>query len=584
MIKRLAKCIKGYTTSTVLTPIFMLGEVIFELLIPFLMSSKILDYLDGVQKLKYELDFSHLILWGLVLIACGLCSFAFGTLAGITSAKAASGFGANLRRDLYYSVQNFSFTNIDKYQTSSLVTRLTTDVTNVQNSFMMIIRIAVRSPLMLIFSIFFAMQLYPQVGWIYLAVVPVLVGGLGIIAAIAMPMFTRIFKKYDALNESVQENIKGMRVVKSYVREDYEKQKFEVSSENVRKLFTKAEKVLAFNNPIMMLCVYATMLTVVIICSIAGINGDLTIVSKLQSLIAYAISVLISLMMFSMIFVMITFSVASAKRICEVLNEQSDIVNPENPIYEVKNGDISFKDVNFKYNKNAKANALFGVNLEIKSGETVGVIGGTGSSKSTLISLISRLYDVTDGEVKVGGINVKEYDLDTLRNNVSVVLQKNLLFSGTIAENIRWGDLKASDEDVERVCKLAQADEFIQSFPDKYNTHIEQGGTNVSGGQKQRLCIARALLKKPKVLILDDSTSAVDTRTDSLIRAAFKNEIPDTTKIIIAQRIASIQDADKIVVMDNGTINAIGTHDELLKNNEIYQEVYYTQNKIKEDK
>ncbi len=609
MIGKLASCIRQYKKATVLTPIFMVGEVIFELVVPLLMSKTVLEYLTELSSPTAETwslvmfnkkivelstaapDFGYLALCGLVLVLCGVMSFAFGTLSGIFCAKASAGFAGNLRHDLYYSVQNYSFSNIDKFSTSSLVTRLTTDVTNVQNAFMTIIRMGVRAPLMMICSFTFSLSAFATIGkaqldsmtTVYLIVVPVLLVGLGVLMAIAMPMFNRIFKRYDALNESVQENIKGMRVVKAYVREDFEKQKFGKASEQVRKDFTKAEKILAFNNPLMMSAMYATQIAIFVICGRFGIiHGNSEIVSKLQMLVSYSMSALMSFMMLSMVFVMITFAFASAKRICEVLDEKSDIVNPENPIMTVKDGSIDFDNVSFKYSKKAEEYALSDIDLHIAPGETIGVIGGTGSSKTSLINLIPRLYDATCGEVKVGGVNVKDYDLKTLRDNVAVVLQKNLLFSGTIAENIRWGDKNASDEEVERVCKLAQADEFIRSFPDGYNSRIEQGGTNVSGGQKQRLCIARALLKKPAILILDDSTSAVDTHTDALIRKAFAEEIPDTTKIIIAQRVASVQDADKIIVMDGGRINGMGTHEELLAANEIYREVYRTQNRAHE--
>lgn len=609
MIGKLASCIRQYKTATILTPIFMVGEVIFELVVPLLMSKTVLEYLTELSSPTAETwslvmfnkkivelstaapDFGYLALCGLVLVLCGVMSFAFGTLSGIFCAKASAGFAGNLRHDLYYSVQNYSFSNIDKFSTSSLVTRLTTDVTNVQNAFMTIIRMGVRAPLMMICSFTFSLSAFATIGkaqldsmtTVYLIVVPVLLVGLGVLMAIAMPMFNRIFKRYDALNESVQENIKGMRVVKAYVREDFEKQKFGKASEQVRKDFTKAEKILAFNNPLMMSAMYATQIAIFVICGRFGIiHGNSEIVSKLQMLVSYSMSALMSFMMLSMVFVMITFAFASAKRICEVLDEKSDIVNPENPIMTVKDGSIDFDNVSFKYSKKAEEYALSDIDLHIAPGETIGVIGGTGSSKTSLINLIPRLYDATCGEVKVGGVNVKDYDLKTLRDNVAVVLQKNLLFSGTIAENIRWGDKNASDEEVERVCKLAQADEFIRSFPDGYNSRIEQGGTNVSGGQKQRLCIARALLKKPAILILDDSTSAVDTHTDALIRKAFAEEIPDTTKIIIAQRVASVQDADKIIVMDGGRINGMGTHEELLAANEIYREVYRTQNRAHE--
>lgn len=609
MIGKLASCIRQYKKATILTPVFMVGEVIFELVVPLLMSKTVLEYLTELSSPTAETwslvmfntkivelstaapDFGYLALCGLVLVLCGVMSFAFGTLSGIFCAKASAGFAGNLRHDLYYSVQNYSFSNIDKFSTSSLVTRLTTDVTNVQNAFMTIIRMGVRAPLMMICSFTFSLSAFATIGkaqldsmtTVYLIVVPVLLVGLGSLMAIAMPMFNKIFKRYDALNESVQENIKGMRVVKAYVREDFEKQKFGKASEQVRKDFTKAEKILAFNNPLMMSAMYATQIAIFVICGRFGIiHGNSEIVSKLQMLVSYSMSALMSFMMLSMVFVMITFAFASAKRICEVLDEKSDIVNPENPIMTVKDGSIDFDNVSFKYSKKAEEYALSDIDLHIAPGETIGVIGGTGSSKTSLINLIPRLYDATCGEVKVGGVNVKDYDIKTLRDNVAVVLQKNLLFSGTIAENIRWGDKNASDEEVERVCKLAQADEFIRSFPDGYNSRIEQGGTNVSGGQKQRLCIARALLKKPAILILDDSTSAVDTHTDALIRKAFAEEIPDTTKIIIAQRVASVQDADKIIVMDGGRINGMGTHEELLATNEIYREVYQTQNRAHE--
>lgn len=612
IVGKLLQSVREYKKASVLTPIFMVGEVIFELVVPMLMSTMILDYLTvlsqsaDIRPETWSLvlldktwitlstsapDMGYLVVCGLILVLCGCMSFAFGTLSGIFSARASAGFGGNLRKDLYYSVQSFSFSNIDKFSTSSLVTRLTTDVTNVQNAFMMVIRMGVRAPLMMIVSFFFSISAFATLGqeqvnsitWVYVIVVLLLIAGLGTIMYVALPMFNRLFKKYDNLNESVQENVKGMRVVKAYVREDYEKQKFGKASDELRKDFTKAERILAFNNPIMMLAMYTVQISVFIICGKFGIWGNNpTVVSKLQMLVSYSMSALMSFMGLSMIFVMITMSIASAKRICEVLNEKSDIVNPENPVLEVKDGSIDFENVSFKYNKDAEKHALSNINLHIKSGETVGIIGSTGSSKTSLINLISRLYDATEGCVKVGGVDVRQYDLDTLRNKVSVVLQKNLLFSGTIAENLRWGDENATDEEVVNACKIAQADEFIQSFPDKYLTHIEQGGTNVSGGQKQRLCIARALLKKPKIIIFDDSTSAVDTKTDALIRSGLANDIPDTTKIIIAQRIASVQDADKIIVMDNGEINGMGTHEQLLADNAIYREVYTTQNRADE--
>lgn len=608
MIKRLLKCVKGYKKETLLTPLFMVGEVVFELIVPMLMSKCILDYLTAlsgtVSTSKWTLtifgwniitlsttapDMLYLCITGLILVLCGCASFAFGTLSGIYCAKASAGFGGNLRRDLFYNVQSFSFGNIDKFSTSSLVTRLTTDVTNVQHAFMMIIRTGVRAPLMMIFSFAFSLSAFSEIGKaqfnemsvVYGVIIPFLIIGLFVIMRVAMPMFQRIFKKYDALNESIQENVKGMRVVKAYVREDYEKDKFGEASDNVRKDFTKAEKIMAFSGPAMMLSMYACQFAVFLICGRFGIiGGNPEIVSKLQMLVSYSVSALMSFMMLSVIFVMITMSLASMKRIYEVLVEKSDIVNPENAVTEVKDGSIDFENVFFKYSENAPRYALSEINLHINSGETIGIIGGTGSSKTTLINLISRLYDVVEGSVKVGGKDVREYDLDVLRNQVAVVLQKNLLFSGTIKENLRWGNADATDEEIKRVCSLAAADEFIESFPDKYDTHIEQGGTNVSGGQKQRLCIARALLKKPKILILDDSTSAVDMKTDALIRKAMRTEIPDTTKIIIAQRVASVEDADKIIVLNDGKVDAFGTHEELLKSNAIYQEVYKTQNRV----
>lgn len=609
VVGKLASSIRQYKKQTILTPLFMVGEVIFELIVPLLMSKMVLEYLTElseptgdtwslvmfntkiVELSTVSPDFGYLVICGLILILCGVMSFLFGSLSGIFCARASAGFAGNLRHDLYYSVQNFSFSNIDKFSSSSLVTRLTTDVTNVQNAFMTIIRMGVRAPLMMICSFTFSLGTFKTIGQaqlnsmtvVYLIVVPVLLVGLGSLMAIAMPMFNRIFKRYDALNESVQENVKGMRVVKAYVREDFEKEKFGKASERVKKDFTKAEIILAFNNPLMMIAMYATQIAVFFICGRFGIiEGNSEIISKLQMLVSYSMSALMSFMMLSMVFVMITLAYASAKRICEVLDEKSDIVNPENPITEVKDGSVDFDGVSFKYSKKAEEYALSDIDLHIAPGETVGIIGSTGSSKTSLVNLIPRLYDATRGTVKVGGVNVKEYDLKTLRDSVAVVLQKNLLFSGTIAENIRWGNKDASDEEVERVCKLAQADDFIRSFPEGYNSRIEQGGTNVSGGQKQRLCIARALIKKPAILILDDSTSAVDTHTDALIRKAFAEEIPDTTKIIIAQRVASVQDADKIIVMDGGKINGMGSHEELLATNAIYQEVYKTQNRVNE--
>lgn len=574
MLKKLAGCIREYKLPTILTPVFMIGEVAMECLIPFLIS-KLLEQIENGADLK------NIATYGLLMVLMAVLSLMFGALAGMTCAKASCGFAKNLRHDMFNNVLNFSFENIDKFSTSSLVTRLTTDVTNVQQAFMMIIRTAVRSPLMMIFSCIMAFTMGGKVAFVFTLTMPILIFGLIIIAKKAMPIFKRVFKKYDTLNASVQENVKGMRVVKSFVREEFEKKKFNRASGEVALDFTRAERILALNNPIMQLCLYTNMVLILLIGSrlIISSNQSLLLVTELSALITYGFQILMSLQMLSMIFVMITMSAESARRICEVIDEKSTLSNPENPVFEVKDGSIQFKDVSFKYSKNAKRMALENINLTINSGETVGVIGGTGSSKSTLVQLISRLYDTTDGSVFVGGRDVKEYDLDTLRNAVAVVLQKNVLFSGTIKENLRWGNENATDEEMVLACKMACADEFIRNFPDGYDTFIEQGGTNVSGGQRQRLCIARALLKSPKVIVLDDSTSAVDTKTDAMIRKAFKEYIPDTTKIIIAQRIASVMEADKIIVMDNGKISAVGNHETLMKESEIYREVYTSQNK-----
>ena len=578
MIKTLMGSIREYKKSSILTPVLVSIEVIVECIIPFYIAKLINHIQDGT-------DMSLILKYGFMLIGLAFVSLFFGAMAGKTCATASCGFAKNLRHDLFYKVQEFSFTNIDKFSTSSLVTRLTTDISNVQMAYMMIIRIAVRSPMMFIFAMIMAFKMCPQLSTVYVIVVPFLAFALFLIIKKAMPLFNRIFKKYDNLNNSVQENIKGMRVVKSFVREDYEKNKFAKASEEVRNDFTRAEKLVALNGPVMQLAMYVAMILASYFGAklIIGSGGSAMGVGELSSLFTYGMQILSSLMMLSMIFVMITISSASAQRICEVLKEESSIENPQNPIMSVPDGSIDFNNVSFKYHKEAEKCALTDINLHIKSGETIGIIGGTGSSKSSLIQLISRLYDVNEGEVKVGGNNVKDYDIETLRNAVSVVLQKNILFSGTIKDNLRWGNMNATDEELVRVCKLAQADEFISALPDGYDTHIEQGGTNVSGGQKQRLCIARALLKKPKIIIFDDSTSAVDTKTDALIRKALSTEIPDTTKLIIAQRISSVQDADRIVVMDDGKINAVGTHEELLQSNDIYKEVYYSQNKAGEE-
>ncbi len=578
MIKTLMGSIREYKKTSILTPVLVSIEVIVECIIPFYIAKLINHIQDGT-------DMSLILKYGFMLIGLAFVSLFFGAMAGKTCATASCGFAKNLRHDLFYKVQEFSFTNIDKFSTSSLVTRLTTDISNVQMAYMMIIRIAVRSPMMFIFAMIMAFKMCPQLSTVYVIVVPFLAFALFLIIKKAMPLFDRIFKKYDNLNNSVQENIKGMRVVKSFVREDYEKNKFAKASEEVRNDFTRAEKLVALNGPVMQLAMYVAMILASYFGAklIIGSGGSAMGVGDLSSLFTYGMQILSSLMMLSMIFVMITISSASAQRICEVLKEESSIENPQNPIMSVPDGSIDFNNVSFKYHKEAEKCALTDINLHIKSGETIGIIGGTGSSKSSLIQLISRLYDVNEGEVKVGGNNVKDYDIETLRNAVSVVLQKNILFSGTIKDNLRWGNMNATDEELFRVCKLAQADEFISALPDGYDTHIEQGGTNVSGGQKQRLCIARALLKKPKIIIFDDSTSAVDTKTDALIRKALSTEIPETTKLIIAQRISSVQDADRIVVMDDGKINAVGTHEELLQSNDIYKEVYYSQNKAGEE-
>lgn len=575
MIKKLLKSVREYKKEALLTPLLMIGEVFMEMLIPFLLG-KLID--DGIT----DSNLKVILILGAILVVAALFSLAFGVTAGKTAAKAGSGFAKNLREDLYKNVQKFSFYNIDKFSTSSIVTRLTTDVSNVQMAFMSIIRGAVRSPLTIIFSFVMAFVTNPKIALIFLAVAPILGFLLIFIAKKAHPIFERVFNTYDDLNNVVQENVKGVRVVKSFVQEDFEINKFEKVSNSIYKDFSKAEAILAFNSPLMQFTIYLIITLISWFGAKFIVAGSMTR-GEITSSITYAMSILNSLMMLSMIFVTITISTESAKRIVEVLDEVPEIQNPENPVMEVKNGEIEFKDVSFSYSKDLNRLCLKNINLKIASGETVGIIGGTGSSKTTLVNLISRLYDVTKGELKVGGVNVKDYDLKTLRDGVSVVLQKNELFTGTIKENLRWGNKNASDEELVEACKLAQADEFIQGFPDKYDTYIEEGGTNVSGGQKQRLCIARALLKKPKILILDDSTSAVDTKTDSLIRKAFREEIPNVTKIIIAQRISSVEDSDKIIVLDKGEIVGLGTHNELLETNEIYKDVYYSQTKGEED-
>lgn len=577
MVRKLLRSVREYKTSSLLAPLFVTSEVILEVIIPMLMAN-LIDFGIEAGNMQYILKM------GLALVIFCIVSLTFGALSGKYAAVASAGFAKNLREDMYNKVQEYSFSNIDKFSTASIVTRLTTDITNIQNAYMMSIRVAVRCPIMLIFALFMAFQINSHLAPIFVIAIPILAVGLVIIISNAKRIFERIFRTYDKLNNVVQENLHGIRVVKSFVREDHETEKFCSVSKEIYQDFSKAEKILAFNAPLMQFCAYGCMLLIswlgakLIVASgnnpaVGMTTGDLT------SMFSYTMQILMSLMMFSMVFVMITISYASMERAEEILDEKSDLHNPENPVYEVKDGSIEFDHVNFVYGKNADKLCLDNVNLKIPSGATVGIIGGTGSSKSTLVQLIPRLYDATEGAVKVGGRDVREYDIESLREEVAMVLQKNVLFSGTIKDNLRWGKEDATDEEMRHVCQLAQADEFIQTFPDGYDTYIEQGGTNVSGGQKQRLCIARALLKKPKILILDDSTSAVDTKTDALIRMAFREEIPNTTKIIIAQRISSVEDADLILVLDDGKINGMGTHQELLANNEIYREVYESQQK-----
>lgn len=577
MIKKLSKSLREYKKESILTVVCMVVEAAMEVLIPLIIFEfgKCVNPSTGGDP-----DINGMIRWGIFMVLAAIASLVAGMLGGKFCAEASAGFAKNLRYDMFTAVQGYSFKNIDKFSSSSLVTRLTTDVTNVQMAFMMLIRTAIRSPLMLIFSIVMSFAIDTSLPWIFFVTTPILVFALSIMIKCAMPIFKRVFKRYDALNESIQENVKGMRVVKAYVREKYETEKFSKVSNELCKDFTKAERILAINSPVMNICLQGAILAITYFGARIIMGGSSALNTLgLQSLMTYSLQILFSLQMLSMIFVMLTMSAESGHRIVEVLEEKSTLTNPEHPVMEVKNGDVKFENVSFRYSNTAEKYALEDINLDIKSGETVGILGGTGSSKTTLVNLISRLYDVSKGSVKVGDVDVRDYDMEVLRNQVAVVLQKNTLFSGTIKDNLRWGDKNATDEEMVHACKLAQADEFIRQFPKGYDTMITQGGTNVSGGQKQRLCIARALLKKPKVLILDDSTSAVDMKTDALLRAAFRQYIPDTTKIIIAQRVASVMDADKIVIMNNGRIDDIGTHDELLKRNEIYREVYYSQNK-----
>lgn len=572
MIKKLMKSIREYKKETILTPLTVIVEVILEVLVPYLMA-------ELIDKGVYEGSMDNIIKIGIQLILCTIISLLFGALSGIYAAKASSGFAKNLRKDLYYKVQQFSFANIDKFSTSGIVTRFTTDIMNVQNAFQMIIRVAIRAPLMLIFSIVMTLTINVKMASIFLLIIPVVAGVLFVLSRKAMPLYKKVFKQYDSLNNIVEENTEGIRVIKSFVLEKEEIKKFKRNSTDIYNLFCRADKIVALNSPIMQGAMYIGMILISWIGAriIITTNSTELTTGELASLITYAIQILFSIMMLTMLSVMITISLSSAKRIVEVLDEEPAIKNPENPIKEVQDGSIQFKNVAFSYVGKKNKEVLKNINLQVNSGESVGIIGGTGVGKSSLVNLIPRLYDVTEGELLVGGKNVKEYDLTTLRDSVACVLQKNVLFSGTLKENLRWGNENASDDELVEACKLAQADGFINELPDKYDTFIEQGGTNVSGGQKQRICIARALLKKPKILILDDSTSAVDTKTDQLIRNAFNDKIPDTTKIIIAQRISSVQECDKIIVMKQGEINAIGTHEELLANNKIYKEVYESQ-------
>ena len=575
IIKTLTKSIREFKKETILAPVLVTVEVVMECLIPLYMVTML-------ERIQQDNSIENILFWGGILLVMALVSLVFGMLAGRYAAKASAGFSRNLRTDIYASIQGFSFANIDKFSPSSLVTRMTTDVTNIQNAFMMIIRIAVRSPIMLVVSVVMAFTINWKIALVFLALIPVLGVGLFLIFRKVDPIFAKVFKKYDAMNESIQENIKGIRVVKSYVREDYEIKKFGKTAQDVRADFQRGEMIIALNSPLMQFAIWTAISIVCIFGSqlIVQSSGAELNEASLSSLIAYGAQIMSALMTLSMVMVMISIATSSSERVAEVLSEKSTLTNPENPVYEVPDGSVEFRDVSFKYSAKAERFALQDVNLTIKPGQTVGILGGTGSSKTSLVNLIPRLYDVSEGEVLVGGIDVRDYDLESLRNQVSVVLQKNVLFSGTIKENLRWGNPDATDEELVEACKRAQAHEFVSSFPDGYDTYIEQGGTNVSGGQKQRLCIARALLKKPKILILDDSTSAVDTKTDALIRQAFREELPDVTKFIIAQRVSSVEDADLIVIMDGGKVAATGTHEQLLAGNKIYQEVYYSQNRM----
>ncbi|MBQ7460495.1 MAG: ABC transporter ATP-binding protein [Oscillospiraceae bacterium] len=574
MLRKLSRSVREYKKPAIITMLFIIAEVVIEAIIPFKTA-------ELVNQINAGLDMNSVISTGLVLVVLAILSLTCGGLAGFTAAKASTGFAKNLRHDMFYSVQRFSFSNIDKFSSSSLVTRMTTDVQNVQMGFMMLIRIALRAPLNFVFSVVMAYVMGGALATSFVVLIPILVVGLMLIAKKAMPAFRSVFKKYDKMNESIEENVRAMRVVKGFSREEYEKEKFSKASENIRNDFTRAERIVALNSPLMQLCVYGNMIFVLLVGSQIVIKnqGSIINVGQISAMLTYGMQILMSLMMLSMVYVMMTLAAEAAKRVCEVLSEEPSIVSPDDPVTEVADGSIDFEGVSFKYFADAKKYSLRDVDLHIDSGMTVGILGGTGVGKSTLVQLIPRLYDVSCGTLKVGGIDVRRYDLKVLRDSVAMVLQKNELFSGTIAENLRWGNADATDDELRKACRLAQADDFIMSFPDGYETHIEQGGTNVSGGQKQRLTIARALIKKPKILILDDSTSAVDTKTDALIRQGFKTYIPETTKIIIAQRVASVEDADLILVMDGGAIVAMGKHSELMKSSNIYREIYVQQTK-----